>query len=107
MTLGSTAVKVQAQRYAFVGDTMKLNENFVIHSTQQETLLVPTAKAPFHGLVQANSTVAFILNCLREETTEEGIVEAMRREFRGDIAVMHKDAADVLAQLRQIGAVDE
>ena len=56
-------------RRASLGDVMKLNPNFVIHNIDRETLLVPTAEAPFHGLVQGNPTVVFILNHLRQDTT--------------------------------------
>ena len=49
---------------------MKLNHNFIVHNTGDETLLVPTAEAPFHGLIQGNKTLEFILNCLQEDTTE-------------------------------------
>ena len=33
---------------------MKLNENFLIHRINGETMLVPTAAAPFHGLGEGN-----------------------------------------------------
>ena len=43
---------------------MKLNENFVIHTIDDETMLIPTAEAPFHGLGEGNETVGVILRCL-------------------------------------------
>lgn len=86
---------------------MKLNPNFVIHNIDRETLLVPTAAALFHGLVQGNPTVDFILNHLRQDTTEEEIVAAMSREYNGNISDMREDVARVVAQLKQIGAIDE
>ena len=46
---------------------MKLNPDFVVHNTGEETLLVPTARAPFHGLVQGNKTLDVILGCLQTE----------------------------------------
>lgn len=86
---------------------MKLNRNFVIHNTGEETLLVPTAGAAFHGLLQGNETVDFILNCLNEETDEEQIVNGLAKKYHGNIEEMREDVANVLAELRRIGAIDE
>lgn len=86
---------------------MKLNQNFIIHNMGEETLLVPTAEAPFHGLVQGNSTVEFILNCLQNETTEEDIFAELSKEYKGSVNDMREDVASVIAQLRKIGAIDE
>ena len=86
---------------------MKLNEHFVIHSIDGETMLIPTASAPFHGLGEGNKTVGVILNCLTEDTTEEAIVEALAAEFVGSREEMAEDVQSVIAKLRSIGAIDE
>ena len=57
---------------------MKLKDEFIVHSVGDETLLVPTAGASFHGLVQGNKTVDVILNCLLKDTTEEEILSVMK-----------------------------
>ena len=85
---------------------MKLKEEFIVHNIGEETLLVPTAEALFHGLVQGNKTVDVILNCLVKDTTEEEILAVMKERFDGDEADMREDIADVIAQLRKIGAID-
>lgn len=86
---------------------MKLNPDFVVYQTGEETLLVPTAQAPFHGLGQGNASVGVILNCLTEDTTEEAIVDALASRFRGSRDDMREDVASVIEQLRRIGAIDE
>ena len=86
---------------------MKLNENFVIHQIGSETMLVPTAEAPFNGLGEGNEPVGVILNCLREDTTEAQIVDALAAAFTGSREEMAEDVSAVLAQLRAIGAIDE
>lgn len=86
---------------------MKLNEQFVIHQMDGETMLIPTAKAPFHGLGEGNETVWVILNCLTQDTTEEKIVDALAAAFTGDRAEMEEDVRSVLAKLRAIGALEE
>lgn len=84
---------------------MKLSPSFIEHNTGRETLLVPTAEASFHGLVQGNPTASFILNCLKNDTTEEEIVAAMQREYSGDVEAMREDVAEFIGQLKKIGAV--
>lgn len=86
---------------------MKLKKEFIVHNVGDETLLVPTAEAGFHGLVQGNKTVDTILNCLTEDTTEEQILFALKEKYDGDEADMRADIADVIAKLRSIGAIDE
>lgn len=86
---------------------MKLNPNFVIHDTGDETLLVPTAAAPFHGLIQGNATLSCILRCLQKETTEEEIVSTLAAQFSGNADDMRADVAKALAELRRIGAIEQ
>lgn len=86
---------------------MKLNENFVIHTIGDETMLIPTAAASFHGLGEGNRTVGFILNRLTRETTEEKITDALAAEFIGDREEMAQDVRAIIEKLRAIGAIDE
>ncbi|MBQ6336463.1 MAG: PqqD family protein [Ruminococcus sp.] len=86
---------------------MKLNENFVIHTIGDETMLIPTAAASFHGLGEGNRTVGFILNRLTQDTTEEEITDALAAEFIGDREEMAQDVRAIIEKLRAIGAIDE
>lgn len=86
---------------------MKLKNEFIVHNVGDETLLVPTAEASFHGLVQGNKTVDTILSCLKEDTTEEKILDSLKEKYDGDEADMRADIADVIKRLRAIGAIDE
>ncbi len=86
---------------------MKLNKNFISHTIDGQTVVVPTAEADFHGLVQGNKTVAVILECLENETTEEAITEELYKRFSGDKELMKADVHDVVSKLKGIGAIDE
>ena len=86
---------------------MKLNDRFVKHTLDGQTVLVPVSGAPFHGLIQGNKSVGVILDCLRSDTTEEEIVDNMCARFRGDREIIAADVADVIGQLKAIGAIDE
>ena len=91
----------------FKGDIMKLNEEFIMHNTGEEILLVPTAAANFHGLVQGNKAVEVILSCLQNDTTEEEILSAMKERFDGDENDMREDILETISKLKEIGAIDD
>ena len=86
---------------------MKLKKEFIVHDTGSESLLVPAGGAGFSGLVRGNKTLGAILGLLKEDTTEEGIVAAMRRRFDAPEGVIARDVQRALAELRNIGALDE
>ena len=55
---------------------MKLNKNFVSHNSGGVTVLIPVGSgADFSGVVKGNKTLGAILDCLKEETTEELIIK--------------------------------
>ena len=85
---------------------MKLNKDFIMHNTGEEILLVPTAAARFHGLVQGNKAVEVILSCLQNDTTEDEILSVMKEKFDGDEEDMREDIRDVIKKLKEIGAID-
>ena len=86
---------------------MKLKKEFITHDTGKESLLVPTGSADFSGLVRGNKTLGAILALLKEDTTEEAIVAAMKERFGAPEDVIARDVKKALAELRKIGALDE
>jgi hypothetical protein len=87
---------------------MKLKTGFITHTVGKEQMLVaagPAAKL-FHGLVRSNETAAFIVNCLKKETNEEEIVEAMLREYEAPRETVQADVHRIVEKLREIGAVE-
>ena len=86
---------------------MKLKDGFVTHDMGGEHIMVATGSASFSGLVRANATAAFIMDCLKEETTREGIIEKMLTRYDASAEVVTADVDKVLSQLRSIQALDE
>ncbi len=86
---------------------MKLKPGFITHNVGNEQMMVaagPAAKV-FHGLVRSNETAAFIINCLKNETTEEAIVDAMLAQYEAPRETIAQDVHRVVEQLREIGAL--
>ena len=86
---------------------MKLNQNFIIHKTNSETILVPTGEAKFSGIVRGNTTLNVILELLKDETDETDIVAAMQNRFDAPEEAIVNDVKKAIAELRKIGALDE
>ena len=86
---------------------MNLNEHFIKHTIDGQTVLVPVNGAPFHGLVQGNKTVDIILDCLVKGTDEEEITDTLWSKFKGDRKIIREDVEDVISRLKAIGAIDD
>ena len=86
---------------------MKLKPGFITHNVGKEQMMVaagPAARS-FHGLVRSNETAAFIINCLKKETSEEAIVEAMLAEYEAPRETVEQDVHRIVEKLREIGAL--
>jgi hypothetical protein len=86
---------------------MKLKKEFLLHSTEKETVLVPTGAADFSGIVRGNRTLGDVLELLGSETTEEEIVSALRERYDAPEGAIERDVSTVLEKLRSIGALEE
>ncbi|MBO4473532.1 MAG: PqqD family protein [Clostridiales bacterium] len=86
---------------------MKLKKQYIPHDTADESLLVPTADAPFSGVVRGNKTLGVILSYLKEDTTEEEIIAAMTARFDAPEEVIARDVRKAIEELRKVGALEE
>jgi hypothetical protein len=86
---------------------MKLKDGFVTHEMGGEQIMVATGGANFSGLVRSNATAAFIVECLKEETTRQMIIDTMLKRYDAPESVIAADVDMVLGKLRSINALDE
>ena len=87
--------------------SMKLKANFLIQTIENVQFMVPVGAEAFNGVVRSNETAAFIVDCLKQETTEEKIVDAMCAEYDAPREVIAADVAEILDTLRSINALEE
>ena len=87
---------------------MKLKSGFITHNVGKTQMMVATgsASSTFHGLVRSNETAAFIVDCLKKETTEQEIVEAMLQEYDAPEELIARDVHSVVEKLQGIGALE-
>ena len=86
---------------------MQLKKDFATQVIDDTQFLVPLGGETFRGIVRSNKTAAFIVDCLKEETTAEEIVEAMYRQFDAPREVIAADVEKALQTLREINALEE
>ena len=86
---------------------MRLKDGFITHEGAEEHITVPAGGLSFSGMVRSNKTAGFIVECLKDDVTEEEIVEKMLAKYDATKEQITKDVGDILAKLRGIGAVEE
>lgn len=86
---------------------MKLKDTFVIQEFDDEQILVDTGENGFHGIVRGNKTAAFIVNCLKKETTREEILDTMCAKYDAPRETIAKSVDVVIGKLRALSALDE
>ena len=85
---------------------MKLKYTYITHDSDGEQILLDTSSS-FAGLIRNNKTAAFIVECLKDDTTQEKTVEAMFEKYDAPKDVLAKDVSEVIEKLRKVGALDE
>ena len=86
---------------------MKIKEQFLTHEADGVSMLVPLGGAGFSGIVKGNRTLGAILQLLKNDTTEDAVVEAMGRRFNAPEDVIRRDVQRAVRELRAIGALEE
>lgn len=86
---------------------MKLKPDFITQDIDNTQFLVPVGAEAFSGIVRSNKTAAFIVDCLKEETTMEAIVDKMRAKYDAPRETIAADVAEILDTLRSIHALEE
>jgi hypothetical protein len=87
---------------------MKLKKGFITHTIQGTQVMVAagSAASTFSGLVRSNETAAFIVDCLKNETTKDDIVKKLTDTYEVDSTTAQNDVGAILSQLEQIGAIE-
>ncbi len=88
---------------------MKVSKDFILREIAGEYILVPTgiSATKINGLITMNELGCFIFKTLQENHTMEKLVSAIVSEYDVDRATAQADAQEFLAQLKEIGGVEE
>ena len=86
---------------------MKLKKEMLTHTMDDSQVMVSTDKDVFSGIVTSNKTAAFIVDCLKDETTPDAIKKAMFDKYDAPMEMISEDVDEVISKLRSIGVIDE
>ena len=86
---------------------MKLRKDFIVQNIDDTQFLVPLGHEAFNGIVRSNETAAFIVDCLKNDTTKDQIVDAMCLQYDAPRETIDADVEEILATLRSINALEE
>ena len=86
---------------------MRLKNDFITQVIDGVQYLVPVGAEKFSGMLRNNKTAAFIVDCLKEETTEEAVVDAMCEKYDAPREKIAEDVKGILSILRSVGALEE
>ena len=86
---------------------MKLKDDFVTQDIDGVQFLIPLGGEAFSGIVRSNETAAFLIDLLREETSEAALTDAMAAEYDAPRETLAADVARVLDTLRSLNALEE
>jgi hypothetical protein len=85
---------------------MRIKSNFIAHNSSDESYLVPTSGAEFSGIVKGNKTLGAIIELLKEETTRDQVIAAMKERYDAPDGAIEKDVDRVISELQKIGALE-
>ena len=77
------------------------------YRTGNEMIMVAVGSNAFGGLIRLNKTAAFIVDCLKNETTEDDISTLMSQKYDAPVEVIKADVSKFVLKLKAIGAIDE
>ena len=83
---------------------MKLKDNFITQDMGSSQILISSGNE-FTGIARSNETAAFIINCLKKETTKEAIVKKLLAEYDVDESVAAADVERLIGELKKIKAL--
>ncbi len=86
---------------------MKLKNDFITQTIDETQFLIPVGSESFNGIVRSNKTAAFIVDLLKEDTTEEKIIDALCARYDASREVITTDVRKILDTLRSINALEE
>ena len=86
---------------------MRLKPDFIVQDIDDTQFLVPVGHEAFNGIVRSNKTAAFIVNCLKNETSKDQIVDAMCLQYNAPRETIDADVEEILNTLRSIHALEE
>ena len=88
---------------------MKLKDGIIVRELDGEFVAVDAGigEDRFNGMLKLNKTAAFVLECLRTDTDENGIVSRLTEKYDVDAATAAENVRKVVETLKKTGLIAE
>lgn len=88
---------------------MKSKYTFEKMELDGQIVAVPVGEnaSELHAVLNLNEEAMSILECLKEETTEQGIVKQLLKEYEGTEASLQPMVHEFIEQMRSEGLIEE
>lgn len=86
---------------------MKLNNKFLLHTSDNETFIIPSGEASFAGVIRGNKTLAVIASLLEHNITEDEIIRTMSKSYDAPEGMIERDVRKAINQLKSVGAITD
>lgn len=88
---------------------MRISDQFILRQIAGEYIIIPTGQTTlkFNGMITVNEQGAFLWEALKEEITEDALVDAVLAEYDTDRQTAQADVAEFLEVLRQKRILNE
>jgi len=82
---------------------MKLKHTFNLIQLDDQTIAVPVGESAdkYHGAFKMNETAAFIFHLLKDDISEEAIVEALKAEYNAPETLLASDVHRYLEEFKK------
>ena len=87
---------------------MKLKYSFEAMYIDEHTVAVPVGESAdkFHGIVELNDSAAVIFELLKEETSQEQIVEQLKKQYSSNESELIEFVDEFVGKLNQEGLLE-
>lgn len=87
---------------------MKIKDGFMVRTVAGSNIVVPVGSATvdFNGILTLNDTALFIWNALKEDKTEQQLLDAMLEEYDVDKDTAAADISVFLSKLKDANLVE-
>jgi hypothetical protein len=88
---------------------VRISDQFILRQIAGEYIIIPTGQTTlkFNGMITVNEQGAFLWEALKEEITEDALVDAVLAEYDTDRQTAQVDVAEFLEVLRQKRILNE
>lgn len=87
---------------------MRLKKDFILHDSDGDYVIVAVGEATknFHGLVHLNNVAGKIVEFLKEDISEEELINKMLEVYDVDPDTLKKDVNNIVSQLKNANIVE-